>query len=143
MMSIAPFGERSNFRTSNVLTLSEQAGNHLVDGAAVGTASEAGHGSGHDFAHVLGAARAQLAYDGANFGFDLGFGELLRQVALEDGGFGEFFVGEILAVSAGVLVSRFTPLLDLFAQNVLHACIVKLAHALDFGVLDGGAGHAD
>ena len=70
-------------------------------GLAVHTALVGGHDGGDDLAHRAGRGGAHFGDGGIDEGGQLFFAQGLGQVALDDGQFGGFLVGQILTAGGG------------------------------------------
>ena len=100
-----------------------------------GLASDAGHHGAHDAAHVAGARGVHLGYDvPGDFG-DLVVGELLGQVAHDDGELGLFLVNQVGAVPLFEGVDTVVPLLGLLLQGGDDAVVVQLLAVFDLLVV--------
>ena len=105
-----------------------------VDGTAFCPAFELWEHFAHDCSD-LGCAASDCCFDR---GAKLFVADLRRQVLLQRSCFGQFLVGEIVAVSLLVKLHRLSPFLDRFAQNVDDIRVSRIASQLDLFILDLG-----
>ena len=100
-----------------------------------------GHDGGDDLAHLAGRGGAHFGDGGIDEGGQFFFGQGLGQIALDDGQFGGFLVGQILTAGGGILLDGVLTLLAFLDDEVEHLGIVQGAAGtaqVHQTVLDGG-----
>ena len=91
----------------NEVCLAQKGFDSGRDGASVGASGQTLGGDSHHLAHVTGTGGSGFGDNLTQFGVKFLGGERLGQIFFDDGGLGEFVLGEFRAVVLAVYAGRF------------------------------------